>query len=78
MAAVLVGPDYKYTAVWTPINMQLGEYPALHCKHLCRSHNEGCHEHMVQAHCLQIKSGACGHAVQALARCIRRSSRQTY
>ena len=24
MAAALVGPDYKYTAVWTPINMQLG------------------------------------------------------
>ena len=29
MAAALVGPDYKYTAVWTPINMQLGESPKL-------------------------------------------------
>ena len=25
LAASLVGPDYKYSAVWTPVNMQLGE-----------------------------------------------------
>ena len=24
LAASLVGPDYKYSAVWTPINLQLG------------------------------------------------------
>ena len=24
LAAALVGPDYKYSAVWTPINLQLG------------------------------------------------------
>ena len=26
LAASLVGPDYKYSAVWTPVNMQLGEH----------------------------------------------------
>lgn len=26
LAAALVGPDYKYSAVWTPVNMQLGEH----------------------------------------------------
>ena len=28
-SGALVGPDYKYSAVWTPINMQLGAPSAL-------------------------------------------------
>ena len=30
LAAALVGPDYKYSAVWTPINLQLGEPSTTH------------------------------------------------
>ena len=43
LAASLVGPDYKYSAVWTPINLQLG-VPSTHHRSSCaRSPMVCCH-----------------------------------
>ena len=43
LAASLVGPDYKYSAVWTPINLQLGAPSTAHRSSCAESPMLCCH-----------------------------------
>ena len=57
LAASLVGPDYKYSAVWTPINLQLGVPSTLHGSSCAGSPMVCCHARGNTHSCHAISDG---------------------